>query len=164
MKYLFFIAILIIIIICNIFICLNINIQNTESMDTLDILNENTEQQYKENIDKVNITNDMYSKASNQDELNELTSYNSNNFDVEYHDNEKDLEKDQGFGLDIKEIVVYDPDSKQLAKLSVSSTQTKPIYNEPGHFQYGSSNYVPSYTDSVLLSTRELHYYNKLSS
>ena len=162
MKYFIIILILIIIILCNILLCLNVN--NKEAMDTLDILNENTEQQYKENINKVNITNEMYSNASNLDELNELTSYDSNNYDVEYHDNEKDLEKEQGFGLESKEIVVYDPDSKQLAKLSIPSTQTTPIYNEPGHFKYGSSTYVPSYTDSVLLSTRHLYYYNKLSS
>ena len=105
----------------------------------------------------------MYSKASNLDELNEVTIYDSNNYDIEYHDNEKDLEKEQGFGLDIQEIVVYDSDTKQLNKLSVPSTQTLPIYNEPGHFKYGSTSYVPSYSDSILLSTRNLYYFNKLS-
>jgi len=143
--------------------CVRFNIKNTENMDTIDILNENTENDYKQNIDKFELAPDMYSKVSNKDELNELTTYDSNNYDIEYHDNEKDLEKEQGFGLDIQEIVVYDSDTKQLNKLSLPSTQTLPIYNEPGHFKYGSTSYVPSYSDSILLSTRNLYYFNKLS-
>ena len=163
MKYIITIIVLILIIICNIVMCVRFNIKNTENMDTIDILNENTENDYKQNIDKFELAPDMYSKVSNKDELNELTTYDSNNYDIEYHDNEKDLEKEQGFGLDIQEIVVYDSDTKQLNKLSVPSTQTLPIYNEPGHFKYGSTSYVPSYSDSILLSTRNLYYFNKLS-
>ena len=163
MKYTITIIVLILIIICNIVMCVRFNIKNTENMDTIDILNENTENDYKQNIDKFELAPDMYSKVSNKDELNELTTYDSNNYDIEYHDNEKDLEKEQGFGLDIQEIVVYDSDTKQLNKLSVPSTQTLPIYNEPGHFKYGSTSYVPSYSDSILLSTRNLYYFNKLS-
>lgn len=163
MKYTITIIVLILIIICNIVMCVRFNIINTENMDTIDILNENTENNYKQNIDKFELAPDMYSKVSNKDELNELTTYDSNNYDIEYHDNEKDLEKEQGFGLDIQEIVVYDSDTKQLNKLSVPSTQTLPIYNEPGHFKYGSTSYVPSYSDSILLSTRNLYYFNKLS-
>jgi len=163
MKYTITIIVLILIIICNIVMCVRFNIINTENMDTIDILNENTENDYKQNIDKFELAPDMYSKVSNKDELNELTTYDSNNYDIEYHDNEKDLEKEQGFGLDIQEIVVYDSDTKQLNKLSVPSTQTLPIYNEPGHFKYGSTSYVPSYSDSILLSTRNLYYFNKLS-
>lgn len=163
MKYTITIIVLILIIICNIVMCVRFNIKNTENMDTIDILNENTDNDYKQNIDKFELAPDMYSKVSNKDELNELTTYDSNNYDIEYHDNEKDLEKEQGFGLDIQEIVVYDSDTKQLNKLSVPSTQTLPIYNEPGHFKYGSTSYVPSYSDSILLSTRNLYYFNKLS-
>ena len=163
MKYIITIIVLILIIICNIVMCVRFNIKNTENMDTIDILNENTENDYKQNIDKFELAPDMYSKVSNKDELNELTTYDSNNYDIEYHDNEKDLEKEQGFGLDIQEIVVYDSDTKQLNKLSLPSTQTLPIYNEPGHFKYGSTSYVPSYSDSILLSTRNLYYFNKLS-
>ncbi len=163
MKYTITIIVLILIIICNIVMCVRFNIKNTENMDTIDILNENTENDYKQNIDKFELAPDMYSKVSNKDELNELTTYDSNNYDIEYHDNEKDLEKEQGFGLDIQEILVYDSDTKQLNKLSVPSTQTLPIYNEPGHFKYGSTSYVPSYSDSILLSTRNLYYFNKLS-
>ena len=169
MTNLIIICILLFVIFCNILLCFQIGNQfepmfnivdeNEESnnYETSNLLNENTEDNYKSNIDKININN-MYSKASNMDELNELTSYDSNNYDIEYHDNESDLEKEQGFGLDPKEILVYDSDTKQLNKLSVPSTQTLPIYNEPGHFKYGASNYVPSYSDSILLSTRHNFY------
>ena len=131
--------------------------EKSNDYETSNLLNENTENNYRSNINKVNVKN-MYSKASTMDELNELTSYDSNNYDIEYHDNQSDLEKEQDFGLDPKEIIVYDSETKQLNKLSVPSTQSLPIYNEPGHFKYGASNYVPSYSDSILLSTRNNFY------
>ena len=67
MKYTITIIVLILIIICNIVMCVRFNIINTENMDTIDILNENTENDYKQNIDKFELAPDMYSKVSNKD-------------------------------------------------------------------------------------------------
>ena len=76
--------------------------------------------------------------------------------------NEKDLEKEQGFGLDPQEIVVFDPKKKEMVSLYVPKNQTSPLYNEPGHFKYSAENYVPSYTEANLLKTNEMRIYNKL--
>ncbi len=88
--------------------------------------------------------------------------YDSNNYDVKYHDEESDLEKEQGFGLDPQEIVVYDPEKKEMVSLYVPKNQISPLYNEPGHYKYSADNYVPSYTETSLLTTNELYTYNKL--
>lgn len=88
--------------------------------------------------------------------------YDSNNYDVKYHDEESNLEKEQGFGLDPQEIVVYDPEKKEMASLYVPKNQTSPLYNDPGHFKYSADNYVPSYTETSLLTTNEIYTYNKL--
>lgn len=88
--------------------------------------------------------------------------YNSNNYDVKYHDDASDLEKDQGFGLDPQEIVVYDPEKKEMVSLYVPKNQTSPLYNEAGHYKYSADNYVPSYTETSLLTTQNMYIYNKL--
>jgi hypothetical protein len=36
------------------------------------------------------------------------------------------------------------------------------IYNEPGKYKYGNSNFVPNYTDSILLSKTYNNYYTKV--
>ena len=105
--------------------------------------------------------NSTIETIESKEENNEIK-YDSNNYDVEYHDNESDLEKKHGFGLDPQEIVVYDPEKKEMASLYVPKNQTSPLYNEPGHFKYSADNYVPNYTEASLLSTRELYTYNKL--
>jgi len=93
---------------------------------------------------------------------NNEVKYDSNNYDVKYHDEESDLEKEQGFGLDPQEIVVYDPEKKEMVSLYVPKNQTSPLYNELGHYKYSADNYVPSYTETTLLTTNEIRTYNKL--
>ena len=96
------------------------------------------------------------------DNNNEQVSFDTNNYDVEYHDNEKDLEKESGFGLEPQEIIVYDPEKKEMVSLYVPKNQTSPLFNMPGHYKYSSDNYVPTYTESMLLTSNELKTYNKL--
>ena len=105
--------------------------------------------------------NYIIESIESKNENNEIK-YDSNNYNVEYHDDESDLEKKHGFGLDPQEIVVYDPEKKEMASLYVPKNQTSPLYNDPGHFKYSANNYVPSYTEASLLSSRELYTYNKL--
>ena len=65
-----------------------------------------------------------------KDETDKIN-YDSNNYNVEYHDSAKDLEKEQGFGLDPQEIVVYDPEKKEMASLYVPKNQTCLLYTSP---------------------------------
>ncbi len=123
------ILILLFIVICNIFLCIQFN-PNLENMDT--------------------------------EKDNDKVKYDSNNYNIKYHDDESKLEKEQGFGLDPQEIVVYDPEKKEMVSLYVPKNQTSPLYNEPGHYKYSADNYVPSYTEKTLLTTNEIQTYNKL--
>ena len=83
-------------------------------------------------IPTVNIINkspDVTSPTANTNDAsyNALIKYNSNNFNINYHE-------DLSF-------------NDQLSGLLLN-----PIYYEPGTFKYGGSTYVPSYEDSVYLS------------
>tara|TARA_Y100001970_G_C13864282_1_gene665741 strand:+ start:355 stop:708 length:354 start_codon:yes stop_codon:yes gene_type:complete len=101
--------------------------------------------------------------VSNENEnKNEQLRYVTNNYDVKYHDDAENLEKEQGFGLDPQEIVVYDPEKKEMVSLYVPKNQISPLYNNPGHYKYSADNYVPSYTETNLLTSNELKTYNKL--
>ena len=77
---------------------------------------------------------------------NPAYNYDSNNYDVNYHDSIKTIlnseDTNQVFGPNLKEDGV-----------SVSfPQQPDPIYYTPGSFVFGPSNYVPNYEDSVYLS------------
>lgn len=84
----------------------------------------------------INFINSPLAKNSPTSNLNDVSNnslikYNSNNFDVKYHD-------------DIKA-------SKGLDDLGSPS-----IYYQPGTFKYGGRTYVPNYEDSVYLSKNTL--------
>jgi hypothetical protein len=78
--------------------------------------------------------------------------YNINNFNVEYHESADVLEKDSGYGLDLKNMIIYDPENEKVVSAKVPTNQTSPIYYSPGKYKYGIQKYVPVYTDSVYLS------------
>jgi len=81
------------------------------------------------------------------------TKYNISNFnDVQYH-------TDPTLGNDMSDnstagpgkMWILDKD-KKLVAVPYSDEVTKPLYYEPGSFRFGSSNYVPSYQETVYLS------------
>jgi hypothetical protein len=86
---------------------------------TLNIINSPIGQ----NSPTTNLTDSSY---------NDLIKYNSNNFDINYHENLK-----------------FDDELKGL--------KTRAIYYEPGAFKYGGSTYVPNYEESIYLSKNTIH-------
>lgn len=78
--------------------------------------------------------------------------YNANNYDVQYHDDIKDLVAQGGiYDLSFGTMVVVDPAGKKISIPYVPG-RALPIYNTPGSFIYGPSTYVPNYADSIYLS------------
>jgi hypothetical protein len=90
--------------------------------------------------------------AKKRQELAEKTNYKTDNYDVQYHDTEQDIIKqnDLDVGL-VKPIYVKDA-SGNVVQLPWTNVKGNTTYNEPGTFRYESSNYVPNYEDSVYLS------------
>ena len=90
--------------------------------------------------------------------------YESDNYNVEYHESAEDLEESYGYGLGYKTIFVYDSagsrditgqnDTQNYIAVEVAENQTYPLFNEPNYFRYGNQSYVPSYNDQVALSSR----------
>ena len=90
--------------------------------------------------------------------------YESDNYNVEYHESAEDLEESYGYGLGYKTIFVYDSagsrditgqnDTQNYIAVEVAENQTYPLFNEPNYFRYGNQSYVPSYNDQIALSSR----------
>ena len=88
----------------------------------------------------------------NDDYAAELSStkYDTNNYNVTYHSdasNGYDDESTAGNG----KMWILDK-SGNLISVPYSDVSGSTLYNEPGSFRFGSSNYVPNYEESVYLS------------
>ena len=82
----------------------------------------------------------------------ELTRFNMNNYNVEYHDDPQTiLAEEDGYGLSTKSITVKDICGNTII-MPFPEIQGSILYNEPGSYRFGPSSYVPSYEDSVYLS------------
>jgi hypothetical protein len=78
--------------------------------------------------------------------------YDSNNFNVSYHDSIETIVAQNGsLGLESGDAYVIDK-SGNMVKLPPVGMGVSPTYYTPGSYRFGTSNYVPSYEDSVYLS------------
>lgn len=85
-------------------------------------------------------------------ELSERTNYKSDNYDVQYHDTEQDIIKQNDLDVGLVKPIYVKDQSGNVVELPWTSVKGNTTYNEPGTFRYESSNYVPNYEDSVYLS------------
>jgi len=85
-------------------------------------------------------------------ELKDKIDYNNNmdNLDVEYHDPPEVIAKNED--IEFRSVWVYDPIQKKKIAIKRPAMQSNFTYYEPDTYKYGAVTYVPSYTDSVLLS------------
>ena len=58
-----------------------------------------------------------------------------------------------GYGLGFDTTIVFDPSNNEMKAISMPNNQTYPLYNEPGKLKYGNKKFVPTYEESVLLSS-----------
>ena len=78
--------------------------------------------------------------------IDDTIRYNSDNFDLTYHD----LNKNAGlYETNMKNIQVWDPSSKSLVLLPYAPAQNLPVYYDIEKRVYGP--FRPTYADSVLL-------------
>ena len=73
--------------------------------------------------------------------------------EVEYHEDPEIIEKEEGYGINLKEETVYDPKKQQDVVVRIPKIVSLPIYNKPGTYKYGYDNYVPNYKDSIIFSS-----------
>jgi hypothetical protein len=78
------------------------------------------------------------------------TSYNTNNYDITYHVDASNGSPDIGSAGSGKMWVL--DQCGNLISIPYSDISGTTLYNEPGSFRFGSSNYVPNYEESVYLS------------
>ena len=68
----------------------------------------------------------------------------------DYHDTEKQIRLDNKHKMNV--FYVKGADGKPVG-INMETTQNLPTFYTPGSFQYSASNYVPTYEDSVNLSS-----------
>jgi hypothetical protein len=68
----------------------------------------------------------------------------------DYHDTEKQIRIDNKHKMNV--FYVKGADGKPVG-INMETTQNLPTFYTPGSFQYSASNYVPTYEDSVNLSS-----------
>jgi len=109
---------------------------------------------YSSTIEKENYSPLTDASNNNKNYDSRHLNYDSNNYDVVYHDTPKDISGQGGIYKAYESYYnVINADGNMVAVPFYGlNNPTLPIYNVPGSFVYGSDTYVPSYEDSVYLS------------
>lgn len=138
--------ILVIVLLINLIVFSNIYENYDNKEQTLEYKpNENDENEFvNEDAEIINKPNDEYKNDN-------TLSYSL--IDVEYHEDPKIIEKEEGYGIDLKEETVYDAKKQREVVVRIPKIVSLPIYNKPGTYKYGYDNYVPSYKDAILFSS-----------
>jgi hypothetical protein len=138
--------ILVIVLLINLIVFSNIyeNFDNEDQMLVYKPEGNNDDEFVNEEAEIINKSNDEYKNDN-------TLSYSL--LDVEYHEDPEIIEKEEGYGIDLKEETVYDPKQQREVVVRIPKIISLPIYNKPGTYKYGYDNYVPSYKDAILFSS-----------
>jgi hypothetical protein len=138
--------ILIIILLINLIVFSNIyeNFDNEGQALVYKPEGNNDDEFVNEEVEIINKSNDEYKNDN-------TLSYSL--LDVEYHEDPEIIEKEEGYGINLKEETVYDAKKQREVVVRIPKIISLPIYNKPGTYKYGYDNYVPSYKDSILFSS-----------
>jgi len=79
------------------------------------------------------------------------TKYNSDNLNLEYHDDISATGSNNIYNTKMGKEKVYDVNGNLVDVVS-NAVQGKIVYYQPGSYKYGATSYVPYYEDSVFLS------------
>jgi hypothetical protein len=103
------------------------------------------------NTSKTGIVSDNNKLLLDKSTLASLIKYNSDNLDLEYHDNLQKIGANGLYNTEMGTKKVYDVNGILVDVIS-NAAQGNIVYYQPGSFKYGATNYVPYYEDSVFLS------------
>lgn len=103
----------------------------------------NRKTEYAKSESEIDISNNQMSSESRYN-------YDTNNYDVQYHDTISDINIQSGV-YNYNKMIVRDTNGN-LVSIPFDVSSTQPTYYKPGSFIYSSSSYVPNYEDSVYLS------------
>jgi hypothetical protein len=104
-------------------------------------------------ISNIDYTGLYGNSAPNKNAYQKITRYDTNNYNVQYHDDVSAINsrQDDKYGLKSNSIKVKDQ-SGNIITMTVPEIQGSITYYEPGTYRFGASSYVPNYEDSVFLS------------
>jgi len=80
------------------------------------------------------------------------TNYDSNDYNVQYHDTEAALNQLYNVDISANQYVTVKDNCGNIVKVNWSNVKGNPTYYEPGSLRFSPSSYVPSYEDTVFYS------------
>lgn len=104
-------------------------------------------------ISNIDYTGLYGNSAPNKNAYTKLTQYDTNNYNVEYHNGIDIIGSEQykKYGLNSNSVKVKDQNGNTII-MNVPEIQGSITYYQPGTYRFGASSYVPNYEDSVYLS------------
>ena len=94
-----------------------------------------------------------YAGAPTEASYNQLIRFNTDNYNVQYHDSVDTIAAaNNSYDVSFGTVWVIDRSGNKVA-MPYSPVQGNITYYTPGSYRFGASNYVPTYEDSVYLSS-----------
>jgi len=101
----------------------------------------------------VDLTRMNYAGAATEASYNQLTRFDTNNYNVQYHDSVDNIKAVNDFyDVSFGTVWVIDRSGNRVA-MPYNPAQGDITYYTPGSYRFGPSSYVPTYEDSVYLSS-----------
>lgn len=105
------------------------------------------------NIDRLaKIPDGFVASADKKSLIDNTVKYDSNNYDVEYHNDLTDKNAQTGIYDTKFGSMFVKSDKGEIIEVPYQKDQVLSTYYEPGSFVYNASSYVPNYEDSILLT------------
>ena len=144
------------------FLCLAYQIYTIPSKETIVNKEKKTNTNKKQNVNNPKTSN----KKQNETKINVNKNVSKKNisgkYDTTFHADIKDiLKQTNAIKLNTYKKTITNEKGKKV-DLILSNTMGNFIYNEPGKYKYGNSNFVPNYPESILLSKTYNNYYAKV--
>ena len=94
-----------------------------------------------------------YAGATTEASYNQLTHFDTNNYSVQYHDSADNIQAaNDSYDISFGTVWVLDRSGNRVA-MPYNPAQGDITYYTPGSYRFGPSSYVPTYEDSVFLSS-----------
>jgi hypothetical protein len=105
---------------------------------------------FKSKVDQIEYLKKQRTKTIDDDKTSNKV-YNSDNFNITYHDDPTTRKNDDDSTAGVGRMWVRDKSGK-LISVPYSNVKNTTLYYETGSYPFGPSSYVPNYEESTLLS------------
>jgi hypothetical protein len=126
-------------------------VANKEKTDIIPLTNNNYWNLYSSDYKKTNF-NQVNSGNKQNDFVTKYGSVKKDLYNIQYHDDASDIQKQNNMYDLSFSTFTFKNQTGNVVSIPYNVAQDFTTFYTPGTYTYGASSYVPTYTDSVLLS------------